>query len=127
MEQKKVLDALRCMADGCTGSRGRLYKCAPVVAKDALKLLSETWEWTRLEEQLPPAGEFLLARGIDDDPVYQVARRVTRKEVGEEYIRYCTMDGWEILPESEYHDSAWCLIHPPEKRKRRHRGRKDRE
>ena len=81
------------------------------------------WDWTRLEESWPPEGEILLARGIDDDAVYSVARHVIRRDTGEEYIRYCTKDGWKILPEWEYEDSAWCVIRPPKKRRKNGRKR----
>lgn len=76
--------------------------------------------WTRVSEQFPPVGQFLLARGIDDDPVYAVSRHVTFQESGKpDYIRYCTMDGWKLLPEWEYSDSAWCLIEAPKKRSKK--------
>lgn len=68
--------------------------------------------WKRLEEELPPLGEFLLARGIYDDPVYAIARHKSTVTSGN-YIRYCTMHAWEVLPEDDYIDSAWCLIEPP--------------
>ena len=75
-------------------------------------------EWTGLDEALPPIGQFLLARDAYGDPVYSVARHVAYDEAGEAYIRYRAFSGWKVLPVGEYEDCAWCLITPPNKRRR---------
>ena len=72
-------------------------------------------EWTGLDTELPPIGQFLLARDAYGDPVYSVARHVSYDEAGEAYIRYRAFNGWKVLPVDEYEDCAWCLITMPEK------------
>ena len=75
-------------------------------------------EWTGFDNELPPTGEFLLARDAYGAPVYSVARHVSYDEAGKDYIRYHAFNGWKVLPVEEYDDCAWCLITPPKRHRR---------